>query len=151
MRRLVPRSLYARMLLISAAATVLALALAGAVMAGLLGRFVLEGLDRRLDAQLLVLASVIDRDGHVDQGLLAERAVAFGDGPEWQWRIVGPDGAIGAVELAAPRAPTPPPAPPAPRQPPAAPATPRVRSTARRRTAARCTRAKCGSRHAAAR
>ncbi len=104
MRRLVPRSLYARMLLISAAATVLALALAGAVMAGLLGRFVLEGLDRRLDAQLLVLASVIDRDGHVDQGLLAERAVAFGDGPEWQWRIVGPDGAIGAVELAAPRA-----------------------------------------------
>ncbi len=113
MRRLVPRTLYARMLLISAAATVLALALAGAVMAGLLGRFVLEGLDRRLDAQLLVLASVIDRDGHVDQSLLAERAVAFGDGPEWQWRIVGPDGAIGAVELAAPRAPTPPPAPPA--------------------------------------
>jgi signal transduction histidine kinase len=114
MRQAIPRSLYARMLLISAAATLLALVLAGAVMAGLLGRFVVEGLDRRLDAQLLVLASVVDRDGRVDRARLSERTAAFGEGPDWQWRISGPDGTIGALDLAAPVVPPGPPAPPAP-------------------------------------
>ncbi|KTT68513.1 hypothetical protein NS334_16170, partial [Sphingomonas endophytica] len=64
---LVPRSIHARMLLVSAIATVLALVLAGAAMAGLLGRFVVEGLDRRLDAQVLLLASVVDADGRGEQ------------------------------------------------------------------------------------
>jgi signal transduction histidine kinase len=124
MRRLVPRSLYGRMLLVSTAATLIALALAGAVMAGLLGRFVVAGLDRRLDAQLLVLASVVDGDGRVDRARLAARAAAFGDGPDWQWRIAGPDGTIGAVDIAATPAPPGPPAPPGAPAPPAVPAPP---------------------------
>ena len=103
------------MLLVSAVATSLALVLAGAVMAGLLGRFVTEGLDRRLDAQLLVLASVVDGDGRVDRPRLTQRVAAFGSDPGWQWRIEGPDGAIGAADVPAPPAgPPTPPAPPAP-------------------------------------
>ncbi|WP_037487886.1 sensor histidine kinase [Sphingomonas phyllosphaerae] len=119
MSRLLPRSLQARMLLVSAAATMLALVLAGAVMAGLLGRFVTEGLDRRLDAQLLVLASVVDGEGRVDRTRLTQRAAAFGSDPGWQWQIKGPDGAIGAADIPAPPAgPPTPPAPPAPPAPP---------------------------------
>ncbi|WP_310096929.1 sensor histidine kinase [Sphingomonas sp. BE138] len=106
------------MLLVSAVATLLALAIAGAVMAGLLGRFVTEGLDRRLDAQLLVLASVVDGDGRVDRARLTQRVAAFGADPGWQWRIAGPGGALGAADIPAPAAgpptPPPPPAPPAP-------------------------------------
>ncbi|MFK3888408.1 sensor histidine kinase [Sphingomonas sp. NPDC079357] len=119
MTRWLPRSLQARMLLVSAVATSLALVLAGAVMAGLLGRFVTEGLDRRLDAQLLVLASVVDRDGRVDRARLTERVAVFGGDPGWQWRIAGPDGAIGAADVPVPAAGRPtPPAPPAPPGPP---------------------------------
>lgn len=123
MTRLWPRSLQGRMLLVSAAATLVALVIAGAVMAGLLGRFVTEGLDRRLDAQLLVLASVVDGDGHVDRARLTQRVAAFGADPGWQWRIAGPDGAVGRADLPAP-APLPaagPPAPPAPPLPPGPP------------------------------
>ncbi|MEH3120410.1 MAG: HAMP domain-containing sensor histidine kinase [Sphingomonas phyllosphaerae] len=119
MIRWVPRSLQARMLLVSAVATSLALVLAGAVMAGLLGRFVTEGLDRRLDAQLLVLASVVDGEGRVDRARLTQRVAAFGSDPGWQWRIAGPDGAIGAADV-----PTPPAGPPTPPAPPAPPAPP---------------------------
>lgn len=117
MTRWVPRSLQVRMLLVSAVATLLALVLAGAVMAGLLGRFVTEGLDRRLDAQLLVLASVVDGEGRVDRARLTQRVAAFGSDPGWQWRIKGPDGAIGAADV-----PTPPAGPPTPPAPPAPPA-----------------------------
>ncbi len=90
MTRWVPRSLKARMLLVSAVATLLALVLAGAVMAGLLGRFVTEGLDRRLDAQLLVLASVVDGEGRVDRARLTQRVAAFGSDPGWREHATRP-------------------------------------------------------------
>lgn len=123
---LVPRSIHARMLLVSAIATVLALVLAGAAMAGLLGRFVVEGLDRRLDAQVLLLASVVDADGRVDRARLQDRARLFEVGPGWQWRIAGPDGTISSTDFPALSAG--PPAPPAPPGPPAPPPTPGIRA-----------------------
>lgn len=104
------------MLIVSALATALALALAGAAMAGLLGRFVVEGLDRRLDAELALLASAIDGDGHVDRARLARVRGALDAGPEWRWRIAGPDGTLGSVDFPA-LDPPPPMGPIAPQRP----------------------------------
>lgn len=119
---MMPRTLYGRMLAISALATLLALAVAGAVIAGVLGRFVTEGLDRRLDAEVLLLASVVDDNGRVDRARLQERAAALEAGPDWRWRISGPDGVIGSQDFPAlgagpPLPPGPAPAPgPRPRE-----------------------------------
>ena len=99
--RLVPRSLHGRMLLVSAVSTVVALALAASVVAGLLGRFVTEGLDRRLDAELTLLASAVDGEGRIDRPRLAERAALLDGGPGWRWRIAGPDGDVGSTDLPA--------------------------------------------------
>ncbi len=120
-----PRSLYARMLAIAIASTTLAIVIAGVVVAGVLGRFVTEGMDRRLDATLLVLASAVDRDGRVDRARLGERVAALEGGPEWRWRIVGPDGAVGSADFPALRdasgPPLPPPGAPVPPPPPGGP------------------------------
>ena len=97
---LVPRTIYGRMLMVSAAATLLALVVAGAIIAAVLGRVVTEGLDRRLDAQILVLMSAVDRDGRVDAERLRDRAAALDGGPAWRWRIEGPGGAIGNADFA---------------------------------------------------
>ncbi|MBB4154549.1 signal transduction histidine kinase [Sphingomonas jinjuensis] len=112
MPRWLPRSLRGRMLLVSSIATLVALAIAGAVIAGLLGRFVIEGLDRRLDAEVALLASTVDTDGRVDRARLAQRIGGFEVGRGWRWRIEGPDGAIGSNDF--PRPAAGPPAPPAP-------------------------------------
>nr|WP_184055947.1 HAMP domain-containing sensor histidine kinase [Sphingomonas aerophila] len=89
------------MLLVSAVATVVALVLAGSVVAGLLGRFVVEGLDRRLDAELTLLASAVDGEGRIDRARLAEHASVLDGGPGWRWRIAGPDGNVGSADFSA--------------------------------------------------
>lgn len=109
-----PRTLYGRMLLVSASATLVALVVAGLVIGAVLGRFVTEGLDRRLDAQVLLLSSTIDAEGRVDRALLGERLAALDGGPGWRWRIAGPDGSLGSGEIAAPAGPPQPPPPPPP-------------------------------------
>jgi hypothetical protein len=57
------------MLVLSAVATLLALAIAGWTTAGVLGRFVTEGLDQRLDAQIAILATAVRDDGSIDRTL----------------------------------------------------------------------------------
>nr|WP_277980445.1 sensor histidine kinase [Sphingomonas phyllosphaerae] len=104
------------MLIVSALATALALALAGAAMAGLLGRFVVEGLDRRLDAELALLASAVDGDGRIDRARLERVRGALDAGPEWRWRIAGPDGTLGSADFPA-LEPPPPVGPIAPQRP----------------------------------
>lgn len=104
------------MLIVSALATTLALALAGAAMAGLLGRFVVEGFDRRLDAELTLLASAVDEDGRIDRARLERVRGALDAGPEWRWRITGPDGALGSADFP-PLDPPPPAGPSAPQGP----------------------------------
>jgi signal transduction histidine kinase len=114
--RVAPRSIRGRMLWVAAIATLVALALAGAAMATLLGRFVVEGLDQRLDAEIALLASVVDDAGRVDRARLTKRLGALTAGPDWRWRIDGPDGTIGSADF--PRLdPLPPPAPGAPTPP----------------------------------
>ncbi|GGB31479.1 histidine kinase [Sphingomonas metalli] len=92
-------SLYGRMLALSAAATLIALGLAGWTMSGVLERFVIEGLDRRLDSQIAILSGSVDAAGHVDRRWLAERQGALAEGPGWRWRIAGPDGTIGSADF----------------------------------------------------
>jgi signal transduction histidine kinase len=115
--RWLPRSLHARMLVLSLIATLVALGLAGWAIAGVLERLVVAGLDQRLDAEVALLAATVDRDGRVDRDLLRQRLGAFDDGAGRRWRIEGPDGVIASADFprldAAPPRPNPP-APPGP-------------------------------------
>jgi signal transduction histidine kinase len=117
------RSLRARMMLLSALATLAALGLAGWTMTGVIGRVVTGGVDQRLEAQLAVLASVVRDDGSVDRARLAARQGSLAAGPGWRWRIAGPRGTIGSPDFPTLRTPfpghagaeaPPPPLPPAP-------------------------------------
>jgi len=65
--RLVPRSLYGRLLLASLIATAAALMFAAIAIGAVLERFVVQGLDQRLDAQITVLAAAIGTDGAIDR------------------------------------------------------------------------------------
>lgn len=103
-----------RMLAISSIATLVALVVAGWAITGVLERFVIGGLDQRLDSEITLLASTVDEDGRVDRALLNQRLGAFDAGPNWRWRIDGPDAAIGSSDFPPLTAgPMGPPAPPA--------------------------------------
>lgn len=87
------------MLVLSATATLAALLIAGWVIAGVLERFVVEGLDRRLDSEVALLAGAVDGDGRIDRDRLRQRQGAFENGPGWRWRIVSPTATIGSVDF----------------------------------------------------
>ena len=97
--RLLPRSLHARMLALSAAAALVALIVAGWTIAGVLGRFVTEGLDQRLDSEVTMLASVVDTNGHVDRDKLSQRLGVLRGERGWRWQIRSPDGTIGSADF----------------------------------------------------
>jgi len=97
--RLIPRSLHMRMVLLSGVATLLALLITGWAIAGVLERFVIGGLDRRLDSQIALMASAIKKDGQIDKALLEQRLGAFDAGPGWRWRIVAPDVELGSANF----------------------------------------------------
>lgn len=90
--RLLPRSLFGRLAILSALATAAALAIAALSIGHVLERFVLQGMDARLDAQISLVARAIDGEGRFD----AERIVTLPDFDDpasgWGWRIDGPDG-----------------------------------------------------------
>ena len=98
MPRFLPRSIQGRMLLLSAVAILAALGIAGWAIGGVLERVVTEGIDRRLDAEIALLASTVNRDGRVDRAALAARAGALEAGRGWRWRIETPDGATGSAD-----------------------------------------------------
>lgn len=115
-----PRSLRARMLALSAIAALAALVIAAWSIAGILTRFVTEGLDQRLDAQIAVMASAVRDDGTIDRARIDNQIGVMTLRPDWRWRIIGPDGEIGSTDF-----PTLDPAPliaPLPPPPPGAPA-----------------------------
>lgn len=123
---MMPRSLQGRMLLLSAVAILVALGIAGWAIAGVLERVVTEGIDRRLDAEIALMASVVDRDGGVGRDALAQRQGALEQAHDWLWRIEAPGGTIGSRDSFIPRGgphlPQPPnPLPPGPPPPDVAP------------------------------
>jgi signal transduction histidine kinase len=92
--RVLPRSLFGRMLALAGATTLLALVLAAVSIGAVLERFVVDGLDRRLDAQITVLARAIRPDGGLDRGRAFDLP-DFAD-PEsgWRWQVTAPDGRL---------------------------------------------------------
>jgi len=97
--RLAPRSLHARLLVLSALASTAALGVAGFTVASVLERFVIEGLDERLDSQLTLLASVVAADGRIDRSRLEQRLATLQAGPGWRWRIMTPTETTGSSDF----------------------------------------------------
>jgi len=90
--RIVPRSLFGRMLAIAALSTGIALLFAGVTIGHVLERFVTRGLDERLDAQVAVLARAVRPDGSLDR-MRAIDLPEFGEpGSDWSWQVEGPAG-----------------------------------------------------------
>lgn len=104
---LIPRSIHGRMLGLSLLATLVALVVAGAAIAGVLQRFVTQGLDQRLDAELSLLAGAVDGDGRIDRARLTRLRGLLDAGPGWQWQISGPVQTVSSAEFPALRTPGP--------------------------------------------
>ncbi|MES3151545.1 sensor histidine kinase [Sphingomonas faeni] len=126
-RSLIPRSLFGRMLGIAAISTLFALVFAGVTIGHVLERFVMRGLDERLDAQVAVIARAVRPDATLDR----TRAIDLPDfgepGSDWSWHVEGPAGRIDSGSAPAlpptaplPAAPLPAAVPPSPPQPSAA-------------------------------
>lgn len=107
------RSLHARMLGLSVLATLVALALAGWAIAGVLEHLVIQGLDRRLDAEVTLLASTVNAHGQIDRPLLEQRLGTLESGRGWRWQILAPGQTLGSRDFpdldAGPPHPPPPP------------------------------------------
>jgi signal transduction histidine kinase len=90
--RIVPRSLFGRLLGIATLTTIAALAFAAVSIGHVLERFVIHGLDQQLDAQIGILARAVRPDGTLDESRVIDLPVF--DDPEsgWSWRVDGPDG-----------------------------------------------------------
>ncbi|HEX8446601.1 MAG TPA: HAMP domain-containing sensor histidine kinase [Sphingomonas sp.] len=110
---LVPRSLVGRLLAISALSTLAALLFAAFAIGHVLERFVMSGLDQRLDAQVAVLARAVGPDGRVDRARMIDLPPFGVAGSGWIWRIDGPAGAVRSSggSLMIPRRDRPPPPP----------------------------------------
>ena len=84
---LLPRSLYGRLLATALVATLAALAFAAFAIGAVLDRFVMRGLDDRLDAQIAVLAQAVRPDGRVERSRLVLAAPYDDPRGGWGWRI----------------------------------------------------------------
>jgi signal transduction histidine kinase len=78
------------MMMLSFGATLLALLVAGAVIFHVLERIVTQGIDRRLDAEIALLANSVDANGAIDRRRIERLRDALYAGPGWHWQIVGP-------------------------------------------------------------
>lgn len=87
---LIPRSLYGRLLALSALATLVALAFAAFAIGSILERFVIGGLDDRLDAQIAVLATAVRPDGTIDRQRAPVTFPYTDTNSGWGWRIDTP-------------------------------------------------------------
>ncbi len=92
-RSFLPRSLFGRMLGIAAISTLLALAFAGVTISHVLERFVMHGLDDRLDTQVSVLARAVRPDATLDRSRVVDLTGFAQPGSGWAWQIEGPAGA----------------------------------------------------------
>lgn len=118
--RLLPRSLTGRLVATAAIAIAAALILAAFAIGHVLERFVMRGLDDRLDAQIAVVAAAVRPDGTFDDTSRIDVPPFDTKGSDWAWQVDGPGGIHRSASLGgnslplppdwrAPRAPPPPP------------------------------------------
>ena len=97
--KLIPRSLYGRLLAAAAVATLAALAFAGLAIGAVLEHFVMQGLDQRLDAQIALLETAVRPDGSIDRARIVSPMPYDQQGSGWAWRIDAPGGTIASADL----------------------------------------------------
>ena len=97
--KLIPRSLYGRLLAAALVATLAALAFAGLAIGAVLERFVMQGLDQRLDAQIALLQTAVRPDGSIDRARILSPAPYDQQGSGWGWRIDSPGETIASADL----------------------------------------------------
>jgi len=97
--KLIPRSLYGRLLATALVATLAALAFAGLAIGAVLEHFVMDGLDQRLDAQIALLATAVGPDGSIDRARIVSPAPYGQPGSGWGWRIDSPAGAVASADM----------------------------------------------------
>ena len=90
--RLLPRSLFGRLLGLSALTTIAALAFAAWSIGHVLDRFVIHGLDQQLDAEVQMLARTVRPDGTLDQARIVNLPAFEAKGEGWGWRVDSPAG-----------------------------------------------------------
>jgi len=115
--RLLPRSLTGRLVMTALVATTLALGFAALSIGHILGRFVMHGLDERLDAQIAVVARAVRPDGTLDAARAVDVPPFDTPGSGWAWEVIAPtekirSNSLGPADLPLPvswEAPRPPP------------------------------------------
>jgi signal transduction histidine kinase len=105
--RVLPRSLTGRLLVTAGIAMTMALLLAGFAIGRVLERFVMHGLDERLDAQIAVVARAVRPDGTIDPARAPDLPPFDAPGSGWAWEVVAPgrtlrSGSLGQAGLALP-------------------------------------------------
>lgn len=93
--RLLPRSLYGRLLMLSIVATLAALGVAGVVIGGVLERFVTATLDDRLADKLGALSAAVRKDGSLDPAYIMRFDTSVAR--DVDWRVEAPGGTIGSA------------------------------------------------------
>jgi len=110
--RLLPRSLFGRLLGVSVLSTIMALAFAAFSIGHVLERFVIRGLDQQLDAQAQMLARAVRADGTLEQSRIVNLPAFEAAGEGWGWRVESSAGRwTGGDAIAPPPVFAPPPEP----------------------------------------
>lgn len=95
--RVLPRSLYGRLLVLSLVATLAALGVAGIVIGGVLERFVTSTLDERLDDKLGALSAAVKKDGSLDAAYIRRFDTLVARDADW--RVEAPGGTVGSATI----------------------------------------------------
>lgn len=97
--RLLPRSLAGRLTVTALAAIAIALLFAAMAIGRVLERFVTEGLDERLDAQIAVIARAVRPDGSLDRSRVVDVPPFDRPGSGWAWQLTTPRAAMRSGSL----------------------------------------------------
>ena len=97
--RLLPRSLFGRLLATALVAMLAALVFAAFAIGHVLERFVTHGLDERLDAQIAVVARAVAPDGRLDRTRAVDVPPFDRAASGWMWEIRAPGGTLRSASL----------------------------------------------------
>ena len=108
--RVMPRSLFGRLLGTAIVAILAALVFAAFAIGNVLERFVMQGLDERLDGQIAVVARAVRADGDLDRTRAVDLPPFDQPGSGWSWEVRAPggtlrSGSLGTARIARPSPP----------------------------------------------